>query len=140
MQGYQERYVYFWPNHHKNTVAYIQILKSSLSHPLFYQSRSMQGVISKNYLNFVTILSNIAQSQKSNFLSYVSDTFNTNLFLSLYGANKSEGCVVMTGAIDTCQTTICQMILKEPNNKNHSESMQDCYIYESKRIESILQN
>ncbi|KAA3593401.1 MAG: hypothetical protein D8M57_00900 [Candidatus Scalindua sp. AMX11] len=69
MQGYQERYVYFLTNHHKNTVAYIQIPKASLSHPLLYQSRSMQGVISKNYLNFVTILSNITQSQKSNFLS-----------------------------------------------------------------------
>ena len=54
----------------KNTVAYIQIPKSSLSHPLFYQSRSMQGVIPNNYLNFVTILSNITQSQKSNFLSF----------------------------------------------------------------------
>lgn len=31
----------------------------------------MQGVIPKNYLNFVTILSNIAQSQKSNFLSSI---------------------------------------------------------------------
>ncbi len=69
MQGYQERYVYFLPNHHKNTVVYIQIYKSSISHPLFYQSRSMQGVISKNYLNFVTILSNITHSQKSKFLS-----------------------------------------------------------------------
>ena len=30
---------------------------------------------------------------------------------------------------------------KKPNNKNHSESTQDHYIiYESKRIESILQN
>lgn len=36
MQGYQEWYVYFLTNHHKNTVAYIQIPKSSLSHPLFY--------------------------------------------------------------------------------------------------------
>jgi len=70
----------------------------------------------------------------------MSETFNTNLFLSLYGTNKSEGCVVITGAIDTRQTTICQMVLTKPNNKNHSESIQDHNIYENKRIESILQN
>ncbi len=71
MQGYQEKHVYSLTNHYKNTVAYIQIPKSSISQPLFYQSRSTQGVITKNYLNFVTILSNIAQSQKSNFLSSI---------------------------------------------------------------------
>jgi Tfp pilus assembly protein PilF/type II secretory pathway predicted ATPase ExeA len=70
----------------------------------------------------------------------MSETFNTNLFLSLYGTKKSEGCVVITGAIDTCQSTICQMVLKEPNNKSHSGPTQDYNIYESKRIESILQN
>ena len=58
MQGYQERYEYFLSNHHNNNVAYIQFSKPSISHPLFYQSRSIQGVITKNYLNFVTILSN----------------------------------------------------------------------------------
>ncbi len=70
----------------------------------------------------------------------MSKALKTNLFLSLYGANKSEGCVVITGAIDTNQTAICRMVLKKPNNENHSESIQDHYIYEGKRIESILQH
>ncbi len=71
MQGYQERHVYFFTNHHKNTVAYIQNHKSSLSHPLFYQSRSTQGITHKKPLSIINILYKIAQSQKSKFLSSI---------------------------------------------------------------------
>lgn len=70
----------------------------------------------------------------------MSATYKTNLFFSLYGINKLDGCIVVTGAIDKRQTTVHRMILKKLNRKKNSESVPDRFIYEDKRLESILQN
>ncbi len=70
----------------------------------------------------------------------MSETHKTNLFLSLYGKNKSEGCIVITGTIGTGKTNMCRMILEKADSKTHSAFIQNHFISENKLIESILQN
>ncbi len=69
----------------------------------------------------------------------MSETHKTFFFLSLYGTNESEGCEVVTGAINTNQTTVCQIDLKEPKLQNHSEFLPDHRNYDDNRFETILQ-
>ncbi|MHC4267544.1 MAG: hypothetical protein ACYSTS_03675 [Planctomycetota bacterium] len=69
----------------------------------------------------------------------MSETHKTNFFLSLYGKNKSEGCEVVAGTINASQNTVCQIVLKGPNKKNHSESLPDHRNHDDNRLETILQ-
>ena len=70
----------------------------------------------------------------------MSVTHKTNLFLSLYGINKLDGCVIITGTIDKRQTTVYRMILEKQNRKKSSEFVPGHFINEDKRLASILQN
>ena len=70
----------------------------------------------------------------------MSVTYKTNLFLSLYGINKRVGCIVITGAIDKRQTTVYRMILKKLNREKNSEFVPNHFVYDNKRLASILQN
>ncbi|MHC4267695.1 MAG: SUMF1/EgtB/PvdO family nonheme iron enzyme [Planctomycetota bacterium] len=70
----------------------------------------------------------------------MSETHKTNFFLSLYDTNKSNGCDVVTGAINKRQTTICRMVLKRSNMENYNEPLLDHSNLEDNRLESILQN
>ncbi len=67
-------------------------------------------------------------------------TNKTNFFISLFGTNKSEGCEVITGAIDKNQNTVCQTVLKVPDKENNSESLLDRHSHDGSRFETILQN
>ncbi len=68
-----------------------------------------------------------------------SKTNKTNLFLSLYGLNKSEGCEVVTGTIDASQTTVSRIVLKESNTENHTGSSLGHRNYDDNRLEAFLQ-
>ncbi len=71
------------------------------------------------------------------------ETYKTNFFLSLYGINKSEGCDVITGAIDSGQTTVCRMVLNGMGMEDHSGSLlddSDDDDNDDNRLELIFQN
>ncbi|MCP4255884.1 MAG: SUMF1/EgtB/PvdO family nonheme iron enzyme [Candidatus Scalindua sp.] len=68
------------------------------------------------------------------------ETHKTNFFLSLYGTNKSEGCDVITGAIDSRQTTACRMVLKGIGMEGHSEPLLDYCNDDDNRLEMIFQS
>ncbi len=69
----------------------------------------------------------------------MSEAYKTIFFLSIYGINKSEGCEVVTGAIDASQTTVSRIVLKGSNMENYPGSSQDHNNYENTRFELILQ-
>ncbi len=69
----------------------------------------------------------------------INETHKTIFFLSLYGTNGSEGCEVVTGAINTNQTTVCRIDLKEPKLQNRSEFLPDHRNFDDNRFETILQ-
>jgi formylglycine-generating enzyme required for sulfatase activity/type II secretory pathway predicted ATPase ExeA len=70
----------------------------------------------------------------------VSEIHKTNFFLSIYGVNKSEGCEVVTGAIDSNQATVCRMVLKGSDMENHSEPLLGHCNDDDNHLELILQN
>ncbi len=70
----------------------------------------------------------------------MSKTRKTNFFLSLYGTNKSEGCDVITGAIDSIRITSCRMVLKGSDKEDHSEPSPDHCNDDGNRLELIFQN
>lgn len=70
----------------------------------------------------------------------MNETHKTNLFLSLYGLNKREGCIVITGAMGTGDTSMCRMFLEKVNRKIYSEFILNHFISEAEYLESILQN
>ncbi|GJQ60398.1 MAG: hypothetical protein D8M57_01750 [Candidatus Scalindua sp. AMX11] len=56
-------------NEETNTVIYVQICKSSIYLPLFYQSRAIQSIIFKKYLNFGNNFTTLTEYLISKFLS-----------------------------------------------------------------------
>ncbi len=69
----------------------------------------------------------------------MSDNQKTNLFLSLYGRDKREGCIVVMGTIGTDKTTICRMVLQKPENETLSGFPLTRFIYEKELLGAILQ-
>ncbi|MCP5002843.1 MAG: AAA family ATPase, partial [Planctomycetes bacterium] len=70
----------------------------------------------------------------------MSTNYNTNLFLSLYGRNKSEGCVVITGMTGVDKTTMCRMVLRKKECENLPEFALNRLIYDQNLFGAILQN
>ncbi|MDR4497859.1 MAG: tetratricopeptide repeat protein [Candidatus Scalindua sp.] len=68
------------------------------------------------------------------------ETQKTNLFLSLYGVDKSKGCIVITGSIGTEKTTICRMVLENITRKTESAWTLSRFTSENDLLRSILQN
>ncbi len=68
------------------------------------------------------------------------ETHKTNFFLSLYGTNKSDGCDVITGAVDSIRTTSCRMVLKGSDKEDHSEPSLDRCNDDDSRLELIFQS
>lgn len=70
----------------------------------------------------------------------MSETQKTTLFLSLYGADESEGCIVITATIGAVKTTIRRMILENVARKSQSAWPLNRFTSENDLLESILQN
>ena len=70
----------------------------------------------------------------------MSETQKTNLFFSLYGVDKSKGCIVITGSIGTEKTSLCRMILENVTRKTESVWTLRRFTSDNDLLGSILQN
>ncbi len=70
----------------------------------------------------------------------MSNNQKTNLFLSLYGVNKSEGCIVITGTIGIEKTTMCRMILENVARKTQSQWTLSRFTSQNDLLGAMLQN
>ncbi|GJQ58926.1 MAG: tetratricopeptide repeat protein [Candidatus Scalindua sp. AMX11] len=70
----------------------------------------------------------------------MSENYNTNLFLSLYGRDKREGCIAITGTIGADKTTMCRMVLRKAGRESQTEFALNRFCYENELLGAILQN
>ena len=70
----------------------------------------------------------------------MNETWKTKIFLSLYGVDKSKGCIVITGSIGTEKTAMCRMVLENVPRKTESVWTLSRFTSDNDLLGSILKN